>query len=52
MEDIIYIALAPFYAIGVIGVAYAAAYSFHMLRRIDQSATETKSTETLDSPLK
>ena len=52
MEDMVIVALAPFYALGVIGVAYAAAYSFHMLRRIDQSATETKSTETLDPPLK
>lgn len=46
-EGIIIVAIAPFYAVGVVAVAYAASYSFHMLRRLDQSATETGMTETV-----
>lgn len=46
MDEFVIIALAPFYAMSVIAVAYALAYTCHMLRRIDQSATETSLTET------
>ena len=50
MEEFTIIALAPFYAMSVIAVAYALAYATHMLRRIDQSAVETQTTETVTPP--
>jgi hypothetical protein len=43
----IVIAAVPFYTMGVIAVAYALAFATHMLRRLDQSATETATTETI-----
>jgi hypothetical protein len=42
----IIVAGMPFYAMTVIAVAYGMSYLGHMLRRIDQSATETGMTET------
>jgi len=45
MDTLVIVALAPFYALGLIAVSYALAYACHMLRRIDQSATETVATE-------
>lgn len=50
MDDIIIIALAPFYTLGVVAVAYSTAYLAHMLRRVDQSAVETMTTETVTPP--
>ena len=45
MTAVIVIAGLPFYAMTVIAVAYGMSYCAHMLRRIDQSAVETKATE-------
>ena len=41
----IIVAGLPFYTMSVIAVAYGMSYLGHMLRRIDQSAVETKATE-------
>ena len=46
MEDLVIIALGPFYAIGVVATAYAAGFAFHQLKKLDASATETQMTET------
>ncbi|MFA5378859.1 MAG: hypothetical protein WC455_24110 [Dehalococcoidia bacterium] len=46
MEEITIIALAPFYALGVVATAYAAGFAFHQLKKLDASATETQMTET------
>lgn len=45
----IIIAGLPFYTMSVIAVAYGMSYLGHMLRRIDQSASETGLTETVPS---
>lgn len=50
MDDLMLVALAPFYGMSVIVVAYAMCYLAHMLRRVDQSAVETMTTETVTSP--
>ena len=49
MIAVIVIAGLPFYAMTVIAVAYGMSYLGHMLRRIDQSASETGLTETVPS---
>ena len=46
MEDLVLIALAPFYTIGVVATAYAAGFAYHQLKKLDASATETQMTET------
>lgn len=45
-ETIIIIAALPFYALCVYAAWWISAYGMHVLRRIDQSATETQLTET------
>jgi hypothetical protein len=47
MEDIVIIALGPFYAIGVVATCYAAGFAFHQLKKLDASATETQMSETV-----
>jgi len=47
VDELTIIALAPFYAAAVYSVWWGMVYGMHMLRRIDQSATETKLTETI-----
>jgi len=46
-ETIMIIAVAPFYGAAVAATWFGINYGFHMLRRIDQSATETHLTETM-----
>lgn len=46
MEELTYIALAPFYTIGVAVTGYVAYAIAHKAYRMDQSATETQMTET------
>jgi len=46
MEEITYIALAPFYTMAVAVVGYACYAIAHKAYRMDQSATETQITET------
>jgi hypothetical protein len=45
----IIVAGLPFYTMSVVAVAYCMAYLGHMLRRVDQSASETGLTETVPS---
>jgi len=45
-ETIMFIGLAPFYAAAVYSTWWGMSYGMHMLRRVDQSATETQLTET------
>jgi len=47
MDDIILVALAPFYALTVVGVSFATAY---LVRSFMDSATETQLKETLQVP--
>lgn len=49
MTAAIIVAGLPFYTMAVIAVAYGMSYLGHMLRRIDQSASETGLTETVPS---
>jgi hypothetical protein len=49
LEQIVYVALAPFYAAAVACVYYGLMWGAHTLRRLDQSATETRLTETLNT---
>ncbi len=46
MNDFVVIAMGPFYAAAVAATWYGLSYMSHMLRRVDQSATETVATET------
>lgn len=46
MDDIIIVALAPFYTMGVAMTGYACYAIAHKAARMDQSATETQMTET------
>jgi hypothetical protein len=46
-EQIVLIALAPFYAASVACVYYGIAFGWHMLRRVDESTKKTELTETL-----
>lgn len=46
MDEIIYVAALPFYAMACFGCWFGMNYGMHMLRRLDQSATETQMTET------
>ena len=41
------VALAPVYGFAIWSMWSHASYQMHMLRRIDQSATETEQTETV-----
>jgi hypothetical protein len=50
-ETVIIIAALPFYALCAYGAWWIAAYGMHVLRRIDQSATETQMTETTTVPV-
>lgn len=47
MEEILYVALAPFYAAAVYSTWWGITYGIHIMRRVDQSATETQQTETI-----
>lgn len=46
MDDIVYIAFAPFYAMSVWCSWLAVQYTMHKLQKLDESATETQMTET------
>ena len=46
MDDIVIIALAPFYGIAVCATCYVGIYMSHAAKKLDQSATETQMTET------
>ena len=48
VDEVIIVAVAPFYAMGVYAAWWGMNYGQHMLRRVDQSATETRDTETVD----
>lgn len=50
MNDLVYLGAAPFYAMAVWACWFGMSYSAHMLRRVDQSATETAATETVEKP--
>jgi hypothetical protein len=45
------ILFGPFYAAGVACTWFGTNYGFHMLRRVDESATKTALTETIKSAL-
>lgn len=47
MEEFVLVAVAPFYGLAIVGTCYAAAYSFHCIKKFDQSASETRDTETV-----
>jgi hypothetical protein len=49
-ETLIVLGLGPFYAAAVACTYWGISYGWHMLRRIDQSATETQTTETTSPP--
>lgn len=49
-DTIVIIALGPFYGAAVAVTFWGIAYGWHMLRRIDQSAQETQTTETTTPP--
>ena len=46
-ESFVIIALAPFYAAAVACTYFGINFGFHMLRRVDESATKTALTETI-----
>jgi hypothetical protein len=46
-DTLIMIAALPFYSLCAYAAWWIAAYGMHVLRRIDQSATETQMTETV-----
>ena len=46
MEDLAYIALAPFYGIAVAASWYGVGFLANQIKKLDQSATETQMTET------
>lgn len=46
MEDLAYIALAPFYGIAVAASWYGVAFLANQVKKMDQSASETQMTET------
>lgn len=46
MEDIVIIALAPFYTLGVAATAYGVYCLANSVQKMSQSATETQATET------
>lgn len=45
-ETMVYIALAPFYAMAVWCCWLGIQYTMHKLQKLDESATETQMTET------
>lgn len=47
MDDLILVALAPFYGIAVVVTAYVAGFAIHSLSTMGQSAVQTKLTETV-----
>lgn len=48
MDDgLVLVALAPFYALSVVGVGYVSMYAFHVAKRLGDSAAEQKITEQL-----
>jgi len=46
-EGMAMVICAPFYASAYVMLFFAVAYGWHMMRRIDQSATETQTTESI-----